>query len=262
MLKSRPWGLRTGITIAVVLIVALIAACASDQETATPPTVVPSTPIPTIVSTPFRLPDPTSGPKTNLNRAAAEVMVWEHVNICAGQVASESGVAATLDFNSEFSVGNNSWIVGASSPELGLNLGSWAVNDATRGVTPLDSVSEAISAAETVCQQPTAKFADGLTPPRFADPVVENVIAPTERVTEEQARLKVWIAVRGCFPTLPGLSSFTSYSENPERWLVVGTGDGEINYGMWFVDVADGTITPHDLTAITTERNKACFFEP
>ena len=384
MLRSRLWGSRTGITIAAVLTIALSVACSGDDETAVPPSVVPPTAIPTIVSTPFRLPTPTPTPITNLGRVAAEIVVWRQISECADQVSSASDSAARLDFNSVFSIDDSSWVVeassenlglsfgrwkivdateevtpisevaraiaspgvvcgrpdallsvgltppriqtptppppsptvspftedieraellvwdrirscvnqvvassgktgeiefvtnfedelgiwtvAASSPGLGLDLGSWEVDDNTDQVTPLDVVSEAISSTEAICEEPVAVLASGLTPPLITIPITtipsENSAPLIEQVTEEQARLKVWAAVRGCFATLPPLDSFTVYDESPQRWLVVGTGEDGANYGMWFVDVTNGGITPHDPRAKTTARNSACFIEP
>lgn len=258
MLRVRLRRFRKGATIlAGLAIVLVMAACTGGEENAVSPTAVVATAIPTIVSTPYRLLTPTPAPFTNLDRAEAEILVWAQISECANQVTSESGSPAKLAFNSEFRIENSSWTVEASSPGLGLNLGSWRVDDLSKQVAPLDVVSETISSNETICKVPTAKFASGLTPPLFAGPNWTGT-----PLTGDQASLKVWIAIRSCYASLLPLESFTAYSESPQRWLVVGSGVNGVDYGMWFVDTVNGNITPHDSKAITTAGNTGCFFTP
>ena len=390
MLRSRQQGFKTGIAIAAVVSIALASACFGQDNTAVSPSVIsvvriPAvTAIPTIVATPLRLPTPTPAPVTNLGQAAVEIAVWQQISECAEQIFRLSDSTSRLDFDSVFSIKDSSWLVEASSENLGLsfgrwkivdateevapinkvardiaspgivcrrpnallskgltppriqtptprpptptvtssptaspfsadieraellvwdrlrscvnqvvvssgktleiefltnlqqqglwkvkasslglslNLGSWEVDNITNQVTAIDVVSEAISSTEAICEEPVAELASGLTPPLITFPG-ETPTPLSGQVAEEQARLKVWAAVRSCYATLLSLDNFTAYVENPQRWLVVGTGEDGANYGMWFVDVANGGITPHDTRAKATASNSICFIEP
>ena len=229
----------------------------------TPPriqTPTPPAPLPTATPSPTVTPSPTESPfKEGIERA--ELLVWDRINTCVNQVVVSSGKMVQIEFLTSFEPQQGIWKVNASSLGLFLNLGSWEVDNITDQVTATDVVSEAISSTEAICVEPVAELARGLTPPLITFPG-ESSTPLIGQVTEEQARLKVWAAVRSCYATLPPLVSFTAYGETPQRWLVVGTGENGANYGMWFVDVTDGGIAPHDLRAKTTASNGACYIEP
>ena len=228
----------------------------------TPPriqTPTPRPPTPTATSSPTVTPSPTASPfSADIERA--ELLVWDRLRSCVNQIVVSSGKTVEIEFLTNLQQ-QGLWKVKASSLGLSMNLGSWEVDNITNQVTAIDVVSEAISSTEAICQEPEAELASGLTPPLITFPG-ETHTPLIGQVTEEQARLKVWAAVRSCYPALLSLDNFTAYVENPQRWLVVGTGEDGANYGMWFVDVANGGITPHDTRARATASNIICFIEP
>ncbi len=161
--------------------------------------------------------------------------------------------------------------------------------DATGLVSPVDQVASAIDATNAsdgvICARPAALLADGLTPPLFptATPAPAPTPTPTRvptatpsptptatstavAATGEQARLRVWVAIRSCFNTLPPLEVFTAYQDRPERWIVEGRATRDtgaaVTYGLWFVDVATGDITPSDFLAQRAAADQACFKNP
>ena len=76
--------------------------------------------------------------------------------------------------------------------------------------------------------------------------------------------------MRSCFDPLPPLDAFTAYRDQPQRWIVEGrspltTSEGEtvtVTYGLWFVDVETGDITPSDQLARNAAANTSCFKTP
>ncbi|MCI0877963.1 MAG: hypothetical protein J4N78_03680, partial [Chloroflexi bacterium] len=125
----------------------------------------------------------------------------------------------------------------------------------------------------TPTPEPTATPTPTPTPTPTATPTPTPTATPTTTPmvgTEQQARLRVWIAVRSCFDPLPPLDVFTSYQDQPHRWIVEGRGELEslggetetVTYGLWFVDVETGDITPSDRLARIAAANTSCFKEP
>ena len=121
------------------------------------------------------------------------------------------------------------------------------------------------TAAPTATPTPTPTPTATPTPTPTATPTTTPMVG-----TEQQARLRVWIAVRSCFDPLPPLDVFTSYQDQPHRWIVEGRGELEslggetetVTYGLWFVDVETGDITPSDRLARIAAANTSCFKEP
>ncbi len=75
--------------------------------------------------------------------------------------------------------------------------------------------------------------------------------------------------VRSCFNPLPPLDAFTAHRDQPQLWVVEGreevtTSGGEtrtVTYGLWFVDVETGAITPSDRLAQNAAADSTCFKE-
>ncbi len=249
-------------------------------------------------------PTPTRPPVTNLGRSGAEALVWSRMHPCADQIVSSEGSGdnsgdssgdgsgGTVAFTSTDSVESETWLVEASTGDSGLSFGRWEVADATGLVTPVDQVASAIAATiasdAAICARPAALLARGLTPPLF--PTSTPTPAPTPTVvptatpnptalpptptatptavaaTGEQARLRVWVAVRSCFNTLPPVEVLTAYQDQPQRWIVEGRDTGDegatVTYGLWFVDASTGQITPSDLLAQRAAADESCFKNP
>ena len=259
--------------------------------------------LPTPTARPPATPTPTPAPTpvTNLGQGGAEALVWNQVQPCASQVAQSNGAEVAVAFNSIYSVGDDNWLIEASTGDERLSFGHWNVADATGLVTPADEVAGIIDAGGIICVEPRALLAVGLTPPLFPTPTslptpTSNptptptpTLTPTPTptpsatpaptftptppptptpvvATGEQARVRVWVAVRSCFLPLPPLEVFASYQDQPDRWIVEGRAVGDaspkIFYGLWLVDVATGAIAPSDAVAEITATNDSCFKEP
>ena len=228
-----------------------------------------------VSATPIALPTPTARPPatptpapvptpvTTLRQSGAEALVWSQVRTCAGQVALSNDTGVSVEFSSTYSVEDETWLVEASTEDARLSFGHWEVTDATGLVTPGDEVAGAIASGGVTCTEPRALLAGGLTPPLFPAPTATP--APVV-ATGEQARVRVWVAVRSCFDPLPPAEVFTAYQDQPDRWIVEGRAAGAaasaIIYGLWFVDVATGAIAPSDALAQSTATNDFCFKEP
>ena len=228
--------------------------------------VVPATPIPTIAATPRPLPTSTPLPTiapTVLDRAVVESIVWEQVSACAGQIAQASLREIQVILEVSYTHESATWLVEASIQEPGLELGVWEVADRTRFVTPADLLSTKIASPEVACGVPGAYLAQRLTPPLLA------VITPTPGPdpfpgTADEARLAVWMSVRGCF-NFPAFQAFTAYQKH-EGWVVEGRDASEIDsgeeihtYGLWLIDEKN-VISPIDSQAVALA-DAACFKE-
>ncbi len=266
--------------------------CLLDSGSAPGQQVVPATSvvIPTLTARPVATPTPrpTPTPVTVLGRNGAEALVWNLVRPCANQIAVSSATEVAVEFSSTYTVDTGTWLVEASMQDSSLSFGRWSVSDGAGEVTPVDPVAVAMASDGVICARPNALLAVGATSPLF--PTVTPIPTPTPvptptptptptavptavppsptplptpaAKTGEQARLRVWVAIRACFDPLPLLEDFIAHQDRPERWIVVGTGKGGVNYGLWFVDAAAGSITPQDSTARTTQGNSTCFFVP
>lgn len=257
--------------VAVLLAAAITSACSLTSGSGdSNAEIVRATSVPTFVATPrlppTPLPPPTPVPVTNLAPSEVELLVWDLIATCATQVAGSIGTAVGSSLDSTYDEVSATWLVEASIGELGLSLGIWQVSDTGGVVTPQDAVAISIVEPEIVCSAPLAFLTQGLTPPSLAvatttpEPLVENDL---------QARLAVWVAVRGCFVPLPALDDFTAHRDLPQRWVVEGRtgvaitkgGTGIVTYGLWFVDVETGAITAVDLVAQKTAKDSFCFKE-
>ena len=213
---------------------------------ATPPLI--SAPTPTPTSTPTPIPTP----KTNLSQTSAELRVWWQVNPCVDQVARSTQIRAEVAFVSTYDVERRAWLVEASSKALGLTFGLWEVSDTIRLVTPVDEVASNVVFPDIVCDQPRTFLATGATPPLFSAPTQDPLVA-----TGDEARLRVWLAVYGCFDPAPPFESFSAYRHVPERWIVEGRGGSTtaeegptiVTYGLWTVNADTGDIVPYDVIA-------------
>ena len=218
---------------------------------------VPATPIPTPTPTlrplPTATPTPTPTPVTNLGRREAELLVFTELRSCTDEMADSSGSRVVVSFISTYEEGRQTWYVESSSTELGLSFGRWEVVDATGQVEPADAVARAIDTPGIVCGVPRASLATGLTPPAFSTRGEGEGAA-----TGEQARLRVWLAIYGCFDPAPAFDSFSAYQDSPGRWVVEGTQE-TLSYGLWLVDAGTGALTPYGQTAEGIAANTACF---
>ena len=139
-------------------------------------------------------------------------------------------------------------------------------------MTPEDEVAMKVDSLGLVCQLPGAFATNGNTPPVFSTPAPPTpTLPPTPlTLTGEQARLRVWVAVRNCFDPLPPIETFTAYEDIGKRWLVEGRRDtpsplGDtaiITYGLWVVDAGNGGISPYDSVAASTANKTDCYKEP
>ena len=235
----------------------VLGACLLDSGTTPASTVVPATPIPTYTPSPLPTPSPT--PLTNLTRARAEQLVWMQVRSCADQLGRPTQSRVEVALTSNYGPEDKTWVVAASSQALGLTLGLWEVKDATGAATDLDEVAGSIASPGILCGQPESSLAAGMTPPVFSTAPVAAAVT-----TGEEARLRVWLAVYGCFEPPPPPGSFTAYQDHPERWIVEGRqgeGASTVTYGLWLVD-GEG-VTPYDEAAQQSiGANPTCFREP
>lgn len=228
------------------------------------PTPTP-TPEPTVTPSPDPTPTPTPEPTPTSSAPDNEValLLWERVRTCADRIARTQEKDIQIQFTVVEDKGDNIQRVFASNEELGLSFGTWDVEFGTGTVKPEDDVAEAVATRADFCSLPAAFLADGLTPPDFLSPqVVES---------QEIARIKVWVTVRGCFFPVPGLDAFTAYQDRPGRWLVEGrstlTNAQEktttITYGLWIIDAGTGAILPQDAVARSASSGQSsCFSEP
>ena len=226
----------------------------------TPAVDVAATPIPTPTPTlrplPTATPIPTPTPVTNLGRRGAELLVFTELQSCTDEVAGASGTRVVVSFTSTYEEGRQTWDVESSSTELGLSFGRWEVVDATGQVEPADAVARSIDTPGVVCGVPRASLATGLTPPAFSTRGEGEGAA-----TGEQARLRVWLAIYGCFDPAPAFDSFSAYQDSPGRWVVEGMQE-TLSYGLWLVDAGTGALTPYGQTAEGIAANTACFRKP
>ncbi|MCH8297988.1 MAG: hypothetical protein IH873_07970 [Chloroflexi bacterium] len=205
---------------------------------------------------------------TNLARDEVELLVWGRIASCAGQIAASTQTEVRTSLASTYDEDSGIWLVEASIEGLELSLGVWEVADTVGLATPFDQVSKTIAGPETVCDAPEAFLTQGLTPPSLA--TVTPAPTPVHLAASElQARLAVWVAVRSCFATIPPLDAFTAHRDQSQRWVVEGRevvtasggGTRTVTYGLWFVDVATGAITPADRLAQNAAADSSCFKE-
>ena len=289
---------RLSFPVLAVMVAIFSGGCILGSGSSPSQEVVSATPValPTPTARPPATPTPTPAPTpvTNLKQSGAEALVWNQVQPCASQVALSNGAGVAVAFNSIYSVEDETWLVEASTEDGKLSFGHWEVTDATGLVTPVDEVAGVIDSDGVICAAPRALLAVGLTPPLFptptplpaptatptpipapsATPVPTHTPAPTSTpapvvATGEQARVRVWVAVRSCFNPLPPLEVFAAYQDQPDRWIVEGRAAGDAGdgasatiYGLWFVDVATGAIAASDALAQITATNQSCFKAP
>ena len=142
---------------------------------------------------------------------------------------------------------DSAWEAEASSQDPLITLGTWRVHDDTRVVTPVDSVAQLVATPGIACAPPDALLSATLTPPVFQATVpTPSAVLVT---TPEEAALRVWVEVYGCYDHFPDSDSFSPYAEQPGQWTVEGKSDNT-QYGLWRVSKATGDITPVDQLAI------------
>ena len=133
-------------------------------------------------------------------------------------------------------------------------------------VTPLDEVASNVALPDIICDQPRTSLATGATPPLFSTLTQDPLVA-----TGDEARLRVWLAVYGCFDPAPPFESFSAYRHGPERWIVEGRGESTaveegptiVTYGLWSVNADTGDIIPYDVIATeTVAENPPCLRMP
>ena len=277
-------NLKLGFPVLAFIIAILSGGCLLDGGSAPSQEVVPATPVaPTVTARPQATPTPV----TDLGQSGAEALIWSQVRTCAGQVALSNGAEVAVAFDSSYSVADETWLVEASTKDARLSFDLWAVADATGLVTPMDDVAAVIDSDGVICAEPRALLAVGLTPPLFptatplptptAIPVSTATPGPTSTptptltpapvvATGEQARVRVWVAVRSCFYPPPPLEAFTAYQDQLDRWIVEGRAAEDatpaITYGLWLVDVKSGEVTSSDAVAQSTVMNQSCFMVP
>ena len=137
---------------------------------------------------------------------------------------------------------------------------------------PVDEVARKVNSPGLACELPGAFATKGNTPPVFSTPAPPTPTFPPPPLplTGEQARLRVWVAVRNCFDPLPPIETFTAYQDIGNRWLVEGRSNTPspsgntaiITYGLWSVDASKGDISPYDRVATLTAIKTNCYKEP
>lgn len=201
-----------------------------------------------------------------------EQLVWMRIQACAGQIALATEGRVEAELATTYRSADGMWFVAAATSAPPLALGLWQVSEADGKVTPVDEVARQVDSPGLVCELPKASIAGGNTPPVFATPAPATPVAsPTpEPLTGDQARLRVWVAVRSCFNPIPPIGSFTAYRDSSGRWIVEGreettSSQGStalITYGLWAVDVSNGDVIPYDPIALATAGRTNCYKAP
>ena len=192
--------------------------------------------------------------------------VWVEVYGCYDHFPNSGSFSAYAEQPSQWTVEGKSGVT---------QYGLWRVDKATGDITPVDQL--AIHSEET-CPDP-------LNPSSAPGPV------PLE-VNQEQAQIRVWMAVYNCFGNLnaarnppPAYTDFAARAGSPQQWIVEGrreqTGDSGVTliradgstetavlagtdaaiYGLWLVATDTGAITSWDDVAKETE-TKTCYQPP
>ncbi len=217
-----------------------------------------------MTATPPPVPSSTPTPISLVARNEAETLVIQQVSSCAEQLVGMSQLQVELAFDSFYSAEEGGWVVEASSPSLGVALGTWKVSESLRLVTPLDDVAIDMSDPDITCSRPTISVISGLSPPRF------SVLKPEPDVkTGDGARRVVWLAVYNCYDSPPRYEDFAAYEDRADGWIVEGrseisAGDNRpetITVGLWSVDAQTGKVTPNDQTAQNVAASQ-CFNAP
>jgi len=164
--------------------------------------------------------------------------VWVKVYGCYAEFPDRSSFMA-------YQYSQEDWIVEGKSQDT--QYGLWQVDGISGEVAALDQLAK--EAAVFCGLRAEASF-----PPAF---------------TGEQAELRVWAAVYDCFDDpKPERTSFMSYVDSPQRWLVEGRGECTVGdetvtvyYGFWVVDATTAEIIPWDQLARDTEE-QACYQTP
>jgi hypothetical protein len=156
----------------------------------------------------------------------AELEVWVRVYSCYSTFPELSNFVA-------YEQGDGKWVVEGKSNTT--QFGLWQVDGMSGSISPMDGL--ALQAAAECSLSTSSSF-----PPA---------------VLGTQAELRVWAAVYDCF-NHPQRTSFTSYTDSPQRWLVEGRQE-EVRdpltgtvitpaefFGVWTVDAVSGEIRPWD----------------
>ncbi|MBI4199313.1 MAG: hypothetical protein HY535_02405, partial [Chloroflexi bacterium] len=198
------------------------------------------------------LPTPTPTPVTS--RRDAEGIVWARVSGCVEQVAKALGATGDIQVTlaTRYDPVTKAWTVEASTQDPRLTFGTWGVSDATGEVAPQDQVARGIAAPGVTCSPPTVFLAASLTPPQLVTAPLPTAVATpapkAEIASAQEATLRLWVQVYGCYDHFPQASSFTAYPDRPGRFVVEGRSE-ESYYGLWAVDTQTGQVTPLDALA-------------
>ncbi len=215
------------------------------------PTLTP-TPTPTVTPTPTPIPTPTSPIPTPTSTPfppplvgtidEAQLRVWATVFDCFGHFPSLESFAAYQDTPER-------WVVEGKSTIT--HYGLWLVDAFTGEIIPADSIARETTETCVMLARASSQAV----------------------ITGQQAALLVWVASYDCFEDpKPTTTSFTSFQDTPQRWLVEGrdsiivevevekvvgdTTETSIEerietalYGLWLVDTNTAAITPWDQLA-------------
>ena len=182
--------------------------------------------------------------------------MWTRVSPCAQDIADSvaEGIQFEVSIFFRYIPQDSAWEVEASSQDPLLTLGTWRVQDDTGVVTPVDSVAQLIVTPGISCAPPDAFLSAMLTPPAFQATAPTPTPTPSALLvpTGEEAALRLWVEVYGCYDHFPDSGSFSAYAEQPEQWTVEGKSE-DTQYGLWRVNKTTGDITPVDQLAIHAE---------
>ena len=203
-----------------------------------PDTLEPDTPTPRPnvgQRTPVLRPTPTPVAQ---NMDDARKLVWSYLGQCF------SFDPGQLDANKV----RGDWFVKASGEVSPIEYGLWKVDAVTGSLEPQDPLGRAVKAyVESQCnsEKLPAPFVPTAIPTPTTAPTATPVPTPVAQ-KGEQARNLVWAYLGTCADLFVAqLEPF----QVKDDWFVQTSINSPVQYGLWKVDSASGTIDPHDLLA-------------
>ena len=194
-----------------------------------------------LLATPAPLPTATPSPvSTPVAQSAAEAsnLVWVFLGKC---LSIDLGQLRATQVRGD-------WFVKASGEVSPIEYGLWKVDAVTGSLEPQDPLGRAAKAyVESQCnsEKLPAPFVPTAIPTPTTAPTATPVPTPVAQ-KGEQARNLVWAYLGTCADLFVAqLEPF----QVKDDWFVQTSINSPVQYGLWKVDSASGTIDPHDLLA-------------